>query len=196
MPGLGRFPWRRAQQHIPVFLPGEFHGQRSLVGYSPWGRKELDTMEQLILLLLLFCWKDQDREIWSQALDLKGIRSPQYWRWVELWVLSLLPTLPFASVAPLPCLPCVGESILWLMLSALKWRKQYERLIHSEVMVDSDYCLCDLWIVNGDWRRQPVLYTEHRISDSKMLDKQRTNCLVSWLLCARSSPKDTDAFNQ
>ena len=63
MPGLGRFPWRRAQQHIPVFLPGEFHGQRSLVGYSPWGRKELDTMEQLILLLLLFCWKDQDREI-------------------------------------------------------------------------------------------------------------------------------------
>ena len=29
----------------PVFLPGEFHGQRSLVGYSPWGRKEIDTTE-------------------------------------------------------------------------------------------------------------------------------------------------------
>ena len=29
----------------PVFLPGEFHGQRSLVGYSPWGRKEVDTTE-------------------------------------------------------------------------------------------------------------------------------------------------------
>ena len=28
-----------------VFLPGEFHGQRSLVGYSPWGREELDTTE-------------------------------------------------------------------------------------------------------------------------------------------------------
>ena len=28
-----------------VFLPGEFHGQRSLVGYSPWGRKELDMTE-------------------------------------------------------------------------------------------------------------------------------------------------------
>ena len=27
----------------PVFLPGEFHGQRSLAGYSPWGHKELDT---------------------------------------------------------------------------------------------------------------------------------------------------------
>ena len=32
---------------IPVFLPGEFHGQRSLAGYSPWGHKDLDTTEQL-----------------------------------------------------------------------------------------------------------------------------------------------------
>ena len=31
----------------PVFLPGEFHGQNSLKGYSPWGHKELDTTEQL-----------------------------------------------------------------------------------------------------------------------------------------------------
>ena len=31
----------------PVFLPGESHRQRSLAGYSPWGRKELDTTEQL-----------------------------------------------------------------------------------------------------------------------------------------------------
>ena len=31
----------------PVFLPGEFHGERSLVGYSAWGCKELDTTEQL-----------------------------------------------------------------------------------------------------------------------------------------------------
>ena len=32
-----------------VFLPGEFHGQSNLVGYSPWGRKELDTIEWLTL---------------------------------------------------------------------------------------------------------------------------------------------------
>ena len=31
----------------PVSLPGKFHGQRSLVGYSPWGHRELDTTEQL-----------------------------------------------------------------------------------------------------------------------------------------------------
>ena len=37
-----RIPWRRKWQPTPVFLPGESHGQRSLVGYSPWGRKESD----------------------------------------------------------------------------------------------------------------------------------------------------------
>ena len=41
------FPWRRKWQPTPVFLPGESHGQRSLVGYSPWGRKESDATEQL-----------------------------------------------------------------------------------------------------------------------------------------------------
>jgi len=35
----------------PVFLPGEFYGQRSLVGYSPWGRKESDMSERLTLSL-------------------------------------------------------------------------------------------------------------------------------------------------
>ena len=35
-------PWRREWQPTPVLLPGDFHEQRSLVGYSPWGRKELD----------------------------------------------------------------------------------------------------------------------------------------------------------
>ena len=37
-----KIPWRREGQPTPVFLPGESHGQRSLVGYSPWGHKELD----------------------------------------------------------------------------------------------------------------------------------------------------------
>ena len=45
IPMLGRFPWRREWQPTPVFLPGEFHGQRILVGYSPWGHKELGTTE-------------------------------------------------------------------------------------------------------------------------------------------------------
>ena len=41
--------WRREWQPTPVFLPGEFHGQRRLAGYSPWGPKESDTTERLTL---------------------------------------------------------------------------------------------------------------------------------------------------
>ena len=44
-PWVGKTPWRRAWQPTPVFLPGESHAQRSLVGYSPWGRKETDMTE-------------------------------------------------------------------------------------------------------------------------------------------------------
>jgi len=44
-----KIAWRTEWQPTPVFLPEEFHGQRSLVGYSPWRQKELDTTEQLIL---------------------------------------------------------------------------------------------------------------------------------------------------
>ena len=45
IPGSGRFPWRRAWQLTPVFLPEESHGQRSLVGYSLQGCKESDMTE-------------------------------------------------------------------------------------------------------------------------------------------------------
>ena len=41
-------PWRRGWLSTPVFLPGEFNGQRSLASYSLWGHKELDTTERLI----------------------------------------------------------------------------------------------------------------------------------------------------
>ena len=44
-PWVGKIPWRRKWQPTPGFLPGESHGQRSLAGYSPWGRKELDMTE-------------------------------------------------------------------------------------------------------------------------------------------------------
>ena len=43
--------WRRKWQPTPVLLPGKFHGWRSLVGYSPRDRKELDTTEQLHSLI-------------------------------------------------------------------------------------------------------------------------------------------------
>ena len=46
-PWVRKIPWRRKWHPTPVLLPGKFHGWRSLVGYSPWGRKESDTTERL-----------------------------------------------------------------------------------------------------------------------------------------------------
>ena len=46
IPGLGRFPGGE-NGNFPVLLPGKFHGQRSLAGYSPWGCKELDMTDRL-----------------------------------------------------------------------------------------------------------------------------------------------------
>ena len=51
IPGSERPPWRREWLPFPVFLPGEFHGQMSLKGYSPWSHKQLDMTEWLTLSL-------------------------------------------------------------------------------------------------------------------------------------------------
>ena len=50
-PWVRKILWRRKWLPIPVFLPGEFHGWRSLAGYCPWGCKELNTIKQLTFLL-------------------------------------------------------------------------------------------------------------------------------------------------
>ena len=51
-PWVGKIPWRRKWQPTPVLLPEKSHGWRSLVGYSPWGRKESDTTERFHLRLI------------------------------------------------------------------------------------------------------------------------------------------------
>ena len=56
-------PLERKWQPTPVFLPGEPHGKRSLVGSSPWGRKELDTTERLSTISFYCCWSL--RTTWS-----------------------------------------------------------------------------------------------------------------------------------
>ena len=64
IPGLGKSAREGNGNPIPGFLPREFHGQRSLAGYSPWGHKESDTTERLthmmrVLLSSLCCmWEN------------------------------------------------------------------------------------------------------------------------------------------
>ena len=77
IPRLGRFPGvghgnplhRREWQLIPVFWPGECHGQRSLAGYSPWGRKESDTTNTFISLFHFRRWGDKLSESSEELLQ-------------------------------------------------------------------------------------------------------------------------------
>ena len=46
IPESGRSPREGNGNPLPYFFPGEFHGQRSLMGYSPWGFEELDSTER------------------------------------------------------------------------------------------------------------------------------------------------------
>ena len=91
-PCFGKTPWRRKWQPIPVFLPGESHGQRSLAGYSPWGCKESDTMEAtehtfIYLICLAAACRIFSCSMWDPASQpgieprppLLGEWSPSHW---------------------------------------------------------------------------------------------------------------------
>ena len=63
-PWVRKIPRRRKWQPTPVLLPGQFHGWRSLVGYSPWDHKESDTTERLHFSLLMgMLYKERENSI-------------------------------------------------------------------------------------------------------------------------------------
>ena len=73
-PSLGQeIPWRRAWLPTAVFLPEEFHGQRSPVGYSPWDHKKSDTTEGLTHTSLL-CRLSGKQSAWN-AGDIRDMGS-------------------------------------------------------------------------------------------------------------------------
>ena len=80
-PWVRKIPWRREWLLTPVFLPEEFHGQRSLVGYNPQGHKESDTTERLTLSLSTF-WGFSGGEDGKQFAYNTGdlVRSPGWGR--------------------------------------------------------------------------------------------------------------------
>ena len=66
-------------QPTPVFLPGKFHGQRNLVGYSPWGHKESNATEWLSTQEL--------KDMWITVFNPRQSRMDGQWRYKE-WVLE------------------------------------------------------------------------------------------------------------
>ena len=131
IPGLGRPPWRRKWQPTPVFLPGKSHGQRSLVGCSPWGCKEMDMTSWLnsnnSVLLYFFCFF---------FLAFTHILKYRYHRKVcilndqLLWVVVTLRQ------------NCVEKRALWLGGSECQQRRVFGTSRGGEKTLETDPCGC------------------------------------------------------
>ena len=81
---------RRQWQPTPVFLPGKFHGQRSLVGCSPWGREESDTTERLHFHFSLSCIGEGNGNP-LQCSCLENPRDGEAW-WAAIYGVALSQT--------------------------------------------------------------------------------------------------------
>ena len=77
-PWVQKIPWRSARQSTP----GESHGQRSLVGYSPWGRKELDSTEATSGA------RTHARGSWSELDPSSQTRNQTHVPCSALWILN------------------------------------------------------------------------------------------------------------
>ena len=75
-PWIGKIPWRWAWQLTPTFLPGESHGQRSLVGYSPQGPKESNIAEHVISLSHMYLYMYKHTRILNSFCNLLFYVSP------------------------------------------------------------------------------------------------------------------------
>ena len=133
IPGLGRIPWRMEWQPTPVFLPGEFHEQRSLVGYSPWGCRDSHMTEQLTLSLSLSIAKHADLSTISVGWIVAATaESPQ--SCLSLWdpidcsppVSSAHGILQARILDGLPCPPLQEIFLTWglnlCLLHLLHWQ--------------------------------------------------------------------------
>ena len=150
-PWVRSIPWRRKWQPTLVFFPGEPHGQRSLTGYSPWGRKrvghDVATKQQLYSLALhhssgacglMFVFlhpqlpelreggsSNSERQWWKgltkPVAHLANVCAPVISRQCSLY----LGNTPLSKAEPLPCfweLPfCWGKQIMNNMW--VSWRR-------------------------------------------------------------------------
>ena len=91
----GKMPWRRKWQPTPALLPGKFHGQRNLVNYSPWVRKESGTTERRHFTSLHFTLRSIEIKLnWIKILDGNVVFVVGY----RIW---LLPFRLLSSAFPL-----------------------------------------------------------------------------------------------
>ena len=103
-PWVGKILWRRKWQPTPVCLPGEPHGRRSLVGYSPWDCKESDMTERLStgIYKKRRLKKMKCRDSWYGAHITQGIHT-RVTQLPGLGAVSLIPTVAMLAECVKPC---------------------------------------------------------------------------------------------
>ena len=135
-PWVGKIPWGRKRQPTPVFLPGEFYGQRNLVGYSPGGRKELDSTEWLSLSLFTSLSQQDHRNVASFSyFHAAGLSQEREFDWFRpsssfplstglvpghIWGRPSLVQSPVPEVLDQPCSP-EGSGRCHRLLSSNPW---------------------------------------------------------------------------
>ena len=100
-PWVGKIPWSRAWQPTPVSLPGESHGQRSLVGYSPWGHKRVgpdwatnififttSTIHLISMRIRSLSWPNCSWALLSSFSIIHVLQSPVLARILSCWWFS------------------------------------------------------------------------------------------------------------
>ena len=142
---LFRCIWRRGWLSTSVFLPGEFHGQRSLVGYSLCGCKDLDTTEQLTLPLFRYI------SLWcNMKKNVVNIYTTQY---------SVNTILPSQSISPLPMM-CIYFKFQQCnhYQKAERFRTKKNIKEHLSIYVSSNSSIIVLFKrkpdFERDWKRQ------------------------------------------
>ena len=78
-PWVGKILWKRQWQPTPVLLPGKSHGRRSLVGYSPWGRKRLSDFifKPLRVFYVIFTTSSSFCRGWNCVMEIKSLAPGQ-----------------------------------------------------------------------------------------------------------------------
>ena len=126
-------PWRRKWQPTPVFLPRKFHGQRSLVGYSPCGCKELDTTEwaHMHAIYITFYLFFPFNNISWKALFISS--------WRLLFFLYLYNSIVYVDI-PL-FIQSVPVMNIWIVPNILVWQMmlQWITLVHNIVVLMEVY---------------------------------------------------------